>query len=103
MNRKLIVASALAALLAAPFAAQACQAPKTFFVSMLLGKVDAPTVVRLVHSQQLACSRSEAEENLGREVAKEFGSYRILDVITMSVDQGAGQSQRTGRAISTDI
>jgi hypothetical protein len=101
--KKHVAVSILATLLSLPVAAQACQSPQTFFISILLGKVDSPAVVRLVHSRQLACSRAAAEENFGREIAKEFSGYKILDTLTMSADPGAERPRSVGRVVSTNI
>lgn len=100
---KKIAVLLLSAAMVFPALADTCRAPKPFFVSMLLGKIDAPTVVRLVHAQQLACTSADAEVNLGREVAKEFSGYKILDTITMPVNQAASEPKRAGRGIYTDV
>ncbi len=90
---------AILAALALPAAATGidCGQPQPFFVSMLLSREDAPTVVRLVHSQQPACSRAGAEANFARAVRKEFIGYRIVDTITTPVEAGCGETKRSAR------
>jgi hypothetical protein len=81
-------------LLSLPAVATDCSQPGSFVVSILLNRTDAPTIVRMVQSQQAACSKANAEEGFARYVTKEFPGYRIVDVISTALVPGQDASCR---------